>query len=440
MAKTSVFLALLLGAAVLAHGQSPPATGDDSDKAWTLHFQQTVVTQWHPSFSAPYSGTNSLQSGAEMKTSVTATLFLGFRLWRGAEFYVNPELSGGQGFSNARGIAGFPNGEIYRVGNPAPAIYPARLYLKQTIDLGGPEVEYEDGPNQIAGQGPAHRLTILAGKFSLTDFFDNNTYSHDPRTQFLNWALMDAGAWDFAADTRGYTWGVLTEYAGPNGAARLAAVLEPETANGLKMDTHITKAYSLNFELERRYTLKTNKGTVRVMVFRNVARMGSYQEALDNPAFETNIVLTDRYSRTKYGFGINWEQTLSADAGVFARVSWNDGHTESWAFAEIDRSLSLGGLLGGKSWGRPHDQCGVAFVMNGLSKDHADYLAAGGYGFMIGDGRLNYGPETIFEAFYGVPVIRGIWLSADYQFVINPAYNRDRGPVHVFGIRVHTEI
>jgi high affinity Mn2+ porin len=439
MKTPSVFPGLLVIAA-LASGQTLPAPQTSPDRTWTLHFQLTTVSQWHPPFSAPYSGTNSLDSRAETKTSLTSTLFLGLRVWRGGQVYVNPEVGGGQGFSNVTGIAGFPNGEIYRVSSPAPKPYLARLYVRQTFDLGGSAEAAEDGPNQIAGRLPARRLTIIAGKFSLVDFFDDNAFSHDPRTKFLNWALMSAGAWDFAADTRGYTWGALTEYAAPKGAVRLAAVMVPATANGMKMDTHLRRAFSLNLEVERRFALAGRPGAVRLMVYRNAGRMGRYREAIEDPAFETNITLTERYGRAKYGFGLNWEQALSADGGLFARLSWNDGHTETWAFTEIDRSLSLGGLAGGAGWGRAKDRCGAAFVVNGLSRDHRDYLAAGGYGFIVGDGRLRYGLESVFEAFYCLSLVRGIWLAADYQFVLNPAYNRDRGPVHVFGLRLHTEI
>jgi len=439
--KTAVAsLGLPPGLAVLAWLALSGSALADSQDVWSIHFQQTVVTQWHPPFAAPYSGTNSLVSRSEVKTSLTSTLFLGVRLGRGSELYVDPEMSGGQGFSNTTGIAGFPNGEIYRVANPTPKVYLARLYLKQTFGLGGPDEACGGGPNQVAGTIPARRLTFVVGRFSLTDFLNDNAYSHDPRTQFLNWALVSAGAWDYAADTRGYTWGILTEYAGPLGAARLAAVLEPTKANGMELDTHITKAYSLNLEVERRYALGTHQGAVRLLVFRNVARMGSYIEAIEDPVYQTNVALTDRYSRTKYGFVIDGEQALSDAGGLFARLSWNDGHTETWAYTEIDRSLSFGGQFDGRGWGRRQDRCGAALVVNGLSKVHADYLADGGYGFIIGDGRLHYGPETIFESFYGLPVIRGIWIAADYQFVVNPAYNRDRGPVNVFGVRVHAEI
>jgi high affinity Mn2+ porin len=431
---------LLLALSSLGPFAAPPAARPAPDKAGTLHFQLTTVTQWHPPFFAAYSGACSLQNTAEVRTSLTSTLFLGLRLWRGGEIYANPEVGAGRGFSNVTGIAGFPNGEIYRVSNPKPKLYAARIYLQQTFDIGGPEETVEDGPNQVAGRRAARRLTLVAGKFSLPDFFDDNTYSHDARTQFLNWSIMSAGAWDFAADTRGYTWGLLSEYATPSGAVRLAGVMVPTTANGATMDFHLARAFSLNLEFERTFALKGRPGAVRLVFFRNAARMGSYREAVDDPANKTDILLTERYGRAKYGFGVNWEQALTADAGLFARLSWNDGHTETWAFTEIDRSASLGALADGAAWGRPADKGGAALVLNGLSKDHEAYLAAGGHGFIIGDGRLRYGLEAILEAFYSLALVRGLRLTADYQFVLNPAYNRDRGPVHVIGVRLHADI
>ena len=440
MKMIGAFPSLFLGLSVLAMAQSSSAEPAESEKAWSLHFQLTNVTQWHPPFFALYSGTNSLRNTSEVKASLTSTVFAAFRVWRGAEFHADPEVSGGKGFSNTTGIAGFPNGEIYRVSQPMPKLYLARLYFQQMIRLGDGDEEREDGPDEIAGRIPARRLTLVGGKFSLPDFFDDNSFSQDPRTQFLNWALAAAGAWDYAADTRGYTWGIMTEYAAPNISARLAAVLEPERANGMEMDTHITKAHSLNLELERRYELWAHNGAVRILVFRNTARMGSYSEAVNDPAYDMNIALTDCYGRSKYGFILNCEQSVSDEAGLFARLSWNDGHTETWAYTEIDRSVSLGGVIGGKSWSRSLDKLGIAIVMNGLSRDHEDYLAAGGYGFIIGDGRLRYGLESILETFYSLPLVRFLWLTADYQFVVDPAYNRDRGPVHVLSIRVHAAV
>jgi high affinity Mn2+ porin len=418
--------------------ESSPDT-QQTIQQWNLHFQQTVIVQGHPAFSAKYSGENSLRPQAESQTSITSTLFFGLRLWSGAELYLNPELSGGRGVSDASGVAGFPNGETFRIGNPEPAVSAARIFVKQRVAFGDESENEIDGPNQLRGSAPTRCLTVVAGKFSLVDFFDGNSFSHDPRTQFSNWALMDNGAWDYAADTRGYTWGLFVEYRHAARAFRTAAVLVPTTANGMELDTRIKDAFSLNVEYEQGYVLGDRKGTVRVFGFRNQARMGNYAEAINEARGAPEIVLTRENGRVKYGFGFGLEQMLSEHGGFFLRGGWNDGHTETWAFTEIDRTVSAGILSGGELWKRMTDKVGIAFSINGLSRDHADFLAAGGYGFIIGDGALRYADEMIAETFYSAQIISVMWVTLDYQFVLNPAYNRDRGPVHLFAVRLHTE-
>ena len=415
---------------------------DSSGRQQTLaiHFQQTVVTQWHYSFHVPYEGLNSLSSSSESKMSVTSTLFLGVRLTPTTEVYLNPELSGGDGLSGTSGIAGFPNGETFRIGNPTPTLTPARMYIQQSIPLGDESESVSDEPNHLAGKSAVRRITLAAGKFSLADFFDDNTYSHDPRSQFLNWSLMDNGAWDYAADTRGYTWGMYAEEHESDWSSRIAATMVPKEANKLEMDTDISKAFSLNLELERKYTLESYDGVVRLLFYRNLAHMGNYREAVDEPQYQLDITRTRTYSRTKLGLGLNIEQAISASGGLFLRLGWNDGKNETWAFTEIDQTVSAGGLWNGKGWDRPNDHAGGAVVANGLSNDHRDYLAAGGYGFIIGDGKLNYRPETIVEGFYCAQLATWMAATADYQFVLNPAYNADRGPVHVFALRMHLEM
>jgi high affinity Mn2+ porin len=356
------------------------------------------------------------------------------------ELFLNPEMSGGRGLSGATGVAGFPNGETFRIGEPTPTLFPARAYIKQTIGLGEEMEVLSSEMNQLGGPVPVNRVTLVGGKFALADFLDDNAYSHDPRTQFLNWALMSNGAWDYAADTRGYTWGLLAEYNQSQWALRAATTLVPKEANGLEMDTRIKDAFSLNVEFERRHKLGEYNGAIRLLLYRNKARMGNYRIATSDSAYHTDITLTRRYSRMKYGIGLNVEQQVSENAGVFSRLGWNDGINETWAFTEIDRSASAGVTLTGNLWSRPKDQMGIAFVINGISKDHADYLAAGGYGFILGDGKLHYGPEIIVEAFYSAEVVSAIRITGDYQFVANPGYNRDRGPVHIFAVRVHTEL
>ncbi|RSK49497.1 carbohydrate porin [Hymenobacter rigui] len=413
-----------------------PAPDSSRQPNWSLHFQQTLVTQWHPSFRAPYAADYSLAQREKAKTSLTSTFFLGRRLWRGGSFFFNPELAGGSGLSQARGIAGFPNGETFRIGDPAPHLYVARAFLRQVWALGTETQVVEDAPNQLAGSGPARFLALNVGKLSLTDFFDQNSYSHDPRSQFLNWGLMSNGGWDYPANTRGYTVAAVLEYVTPLGAVRASSALVPTYANGPTIDFHYGKAHSETLELTRTYHLGRQAGTVRALGFRTVAGMGDYRTATLRP--DLDLTATRQPGRTKTGFGLNLEQTLTPEVGLFARLSYNDGRRETWAFTEIDRSASLGAVSTGTRWHRPNDRLGLAVVANGLSQPHRSFLAAGGHGFMIGDGQLNYAPEMAAEAYYSVNLPRQhATLSPDYQLILNPAYNHDRGPVQVLGGRLH---
>ena len=420
-----------------AEGQAPP------DERFSLHFQETTVTQAHPDFHADYSGTNSLQAEGEVATSITSTLFAGARAWPGAELYVNPELSGGRGMSEARGVAGFPNGETFRVGSAEPVIYLGRLFLRQTIELGGARVWEEPDANQLGGSTSAERLTLTLGRFSLSDIFDDNAYSHDPRTQFLNWALMSSGGWDYPADTRGYTWGGAIEYTTSVWALRAAAVLVPRSANGLEMDTQVSKAHGLVLEGERQLQIAGRQGALRLLVFLNRARMGRYDTALETSLAEgttPDITLSREPGRTKFGFAISADQELTPELGAFARLSWNDGQNETWAFTEIDHSLALGAVENGAAWGRAADELGLALLTQGVSGPHRRYLGAGGLGFILGDGALDYGLETALETYYRLALTEPIALSADYQLVFDPAYNQARGPVNAFALRLHVEL
>ena len=444
MRDRSIAAAVLAGLAALPllaqEPPSPPAEPEAPQRRFDAHFQATTVTQWHPSFDAPYSGTNSLQPEEEHETTVTATLFLGARLWKNAELYVNPELSGGSGLSHTLGIAGFPNGEAFRVGDAQPRIYLGRLMLSQTLAAGDELERIDDDANQLGGWRPARRWTLTIGKFGIGDFFDDNTYSHDPRRQFLNWADWTAGAWDYSADTRGYTWGFVLEYATPDWSARFGATTEPKVANGLQFDTDLLEAHALTLEADRRFRVGGRSGAARVILFYNRAGMGNYREAIEQAAGGApDVTTTRRPGRTKWGFVVNLEQEVADRTGLFFRGSWNDGRNEAWAYAEIERSVTAGVLMKGLVRGRPDDEAGAAIVVNGLSDDHRDYLAAGGYGFMIGDGRLSYAVETIPELYYQALLVPHLWLAAGYQFVANPAYNADRGPVHVLSARLHAE-
>jgi high affinity Mn2+ porin len=414
--------------------------GEKGKEPWySVHEQGTVVTQRHPPFRSPYVGTNSLVPDEGAATTETATLYAAARLWTGGEVVFNPEIAGGTGLSGTSGIAGFPNGEATRVGVPEPTPYIARLFVRQTWGLDGPWEQLKDGPNQVAGHRDLTRASVMVGKMSATDNFDNNLYSHDPRTQFLNWSMMYNGAWDYPANVRGYTYGAVVELNTINWAVRYGVFAEPAVANGADFDPRFLKANGQILEVEEHWNLgEEHAGRLREWGFLNHAHMGNYREALELSPVDPDVTQTRTY-RFKYGFGLNLEQGLTRELGLFVRLGWNDGHSESWAFTEIDRTAAVGLSLYGKAWGRPDDQVGVGAVVNGLSGPHRDYLAAGGIGFIIGDGRLNYAPEQILEGFYNWQVTRGILVCLGGQAANHPAYNADRGPVAIGSIRVHFE-
>jgi len=417
-----------------------------SDSGWSTHFQFTGVVQGHPDFSVPYSGLNSLQSRHEQAFSTTATLYIGRRLWRGASIYFNPEMAGGKGISSTLGIAGFPNGETFRIGDPAPTVYVGRLFFRQYIALG--KTQYEDvtdDANQVIEKVPVSRLTLNIGKFCMADFFDNNTVSHDPRTDFMNWALMNNGSYDYAANTRGYTLGFVAEWVNPGWAIRFGTALMPVYANGSELDFHYFQTSSETLEFEKNYSIYGRKGTARILGYYNRSKAPNYnevvQEKINGTDTSLDVIYGKKYGGQKFGLGLNAEQELSHSVTAFIRLGWNDGKTATWAFAEIDNTISGGIRIYGKGWKRPVDNLGIAFLSNGLSSGHRNFLNAGGYGFMIGDGKLpNYTRENIVEVFYQVKLFKAIWGSLDYQFVGHPAYNRDRGLVHVFAARVHIEL
>ena len=427
------------------------------DKNWSLHFQQTVIPQHKPKINAPYSGDFSLSDSSETQTSITTTIYIGRRLWKGAAIFYNPELAGGNGLSQARGIAGFTNGECFRIGNPTPTIYIARLFFRQDFALFGnrdnvnskkekdvegethanPVEAMKDGANIIEGERPANRFTISIGKFSIADYFDNNSYAHDPRSQFMNWALMSTGGWDYPANTRGYTWNVVAELVRENWAIRAGTSLVPTYANGPDLNWNWANNQSNTLEFEQSTKFFGKNGKLRTMAFYTTTYMGSYSEAIKmtNP----DVTLTRIDGRTKYGFGLNYEQELSDETGMFLKASWNDGNNETWAFTEIDHSIS-GGFVKDNLFGRKKDRLNIGFVLSGISDLHRQYLAKGGYGFIIGDGKLpNYGLESILEINYNAKISDWLSVTPDYQLVINPAYNQDRGPVHAFALRFHAE-
>jgi high affinity Mn2+ porin len=414
-------------------------------KNWTTHFQLTVIGQKHSGFPSPYKGENSLADSVEpAAVSLTSTLFLGRKLWKGAAIYVDPEVAGGKGLSFATGVAGALNGETYRVGATEPQVFIARAYVQQHIPLGNTEYEYVPGDlNQVAERIPTERITISAGKFAISDFFDFNSFSKDPRTQFFNWSIWANGAWDYPADTRGYTYGIVAELIKPSWAIRLSSVAVPRIANYHLMEYKIPDAHSETLEFEHKISINKRNGDVRLIVSNTRSRAPSYEDGINALATNNNFLLdvisgdaeNKSYGGKKFGLGFNIEQELTNEIGFFSRIGWNDGKYVSWAFTEIDQTFTAGLSIKGSWWNRSEDNFGIAVANNGISSGHRDFLKGGGYGFIIGDGNLNYGHETIFETYYNAKLLKFLWLSFDYQFVKNPGYNKDRGPVHVFGLR-----
>lgn len=413
----------------------------DAPEAWNAHFQSTYIWQRKDAFDAPYSGPNSLSPDREKSYSFTATAALGWRPWSGAELYFDPEVAQGVPLSRLTGLGGMSNGEMARTSGASPTFYRARLFLRQVWGFGGGSTAVVSDLNQLAGPVDKRRLTLTAGNLAVSDLFDANAGSHDARTQFINWSVMSYGAYDFAADARGYTWGAALEYVDGDWAVRGGRFAQPRDSNGLTLDPKITRRFGDQVEVDHAHQLNGLAGKVRVLAFRNVANMGAYDDAIARAAGAgTAPSLADvRTRHQKIGYGVSLEQALATDVGVFARASWADGKTETYAFAEIDRSLSGGVLLAGARWARPLDTAGVALARNGLSSAHQAYLAAGGLGFFLGDGRLDYRPEDIAEAFYNLAINQHAHVGFDLQRIANPGYNRDRGPVALAAVRLHAD-
>ncbi len=411
------------------------------EQRFNIHFQTTYIYQIKPSFHSPYEGMNSLSGKSEKENSITATLYFGARLWKGAEAYINPEIAGGSGLSGATGMAGSSNGETFRVGNPSPTLYSARYYLKQTFALSKEKDITEDNANQLQLYQPKNYLSFWAGKFSLGDLFDKNNFSNSPRTQFMNWSLMNDGAWDYAANVRGYTYSFSTVLKLNSFTYTLGIATLPTEANGSKLNLKFKDSFALgiNAEVDKQFHINGKESNIRLLVYHNKADFGNYNEAikLNNP----DITATRKLGRTKTGFELNFDAQLNKTAGLFGRAGWNDGKNETWVFTEIDRTACFGLSLNGDTWKRADDNAGIAVVANGISKDHRNYIAKGGSGFILGDGKLSYAAESIAELYYSVKPSDKLplWLTGNYQFVINPGYNKDRGPVNIFSIRVHTE-
>jgi high affinity Mn2+ porin len=409
---------------------------------WAVHGQLISVWQYHPAFRSPYRGANSLDPGSRGNESIDATLFLGARLWDGAEAWFNGEVDQGFGLSNTLGVAGFPSGVATKVGSSAPYLKLPRLFLRQTINLGGGTEDIAPDLNQLGGSRQADRIVITIGKLAVPDVFDTNKYAHDSRSDFMNWALIDAGTFDYAGNAWGYTEGAAAEWYQDWWTARLGYFSLSDEPNSTRIERTFLKQFQVIAELEERHKIYGEEGAVRLLGFFGHGRMGLFREAIalslatGQPA-DTALV---RHLHEKAGIVIDIEQQVTDDLGLFVRAGVSDPSREPFDYLDSDATASTGVSLAGSSWMRPDDDLGVAFVVDGISRQHAAYLNHGGLGILVGDGKLPHpGDEFIAETYYSYSPYTWLKLSADYQFVVNPAYNSDRGPVSILGLRLDAQ-
>ena len=413
------------------------------DNRYWLSGQINFIFQTNPPFDAAYSGTNSFRNRYEKATSRVMTLFTGLKLNDSAELLVDVEETGGRGLSDALGLAGFVNLDVVRNPDLGQAPYLARAMVHKVFALSKNKVEVDRGPLSGFTQLPARRIEFRFGKFSLADFFDLNTVGTDSHFQFLNWTIDNNGAWDYAADTRGYTVGAIVAYESPTWGFHFAEALMPTVANGIDLQWNLRRARAENFEFILHRGLVSRNGVIRLLAYNNSANMGIYRIANQN--FLAGLTPTPEITAHplqvtgKYGFALNIEQQLNSWVSAYGRFGWNNGRTESYAYTEVDQSVQLGLGFYGNGWKRKFDRAGIAFVSNAIKRDHQQYLALGGLGFLLGDGSLTYGRENIFESYYTAHVWKGLYLGPDVQHINNPGYNRARGPVFVGGLRVHLE-
>jgi len=403
---------------------------------WIIRGQATFILQGQAGFRSPYRAEGSLTPAAQARNTLSTDLIFGRRLWHGAEFIVNPSVTRGFGLSNSTGVAAFPNGEAFRLGTTAPNIFVPRVFFRQTIGLSSDTVPTDNDPLRFSEPMPRERITITIGKFAVWDIFDDNRYAHDPRTQFMNWALVGGGGFDYVADARGFTEGLAVEWENGHWAVRGGAFRVAREVNGLFLDPSVTRGFQLLGSVERFWRFGEREGAVRLIYGASRSRQSPWSEIdPDNPAtFQRNA----RSYRLKHNLTISADQQVTEDFGVFGRLSWNDGATQNWMFTEMDRAVSFGGSLTGRRWNRPGDTVGLGTNIGWISGGRRRYLEAGGIGFITGDGRLNYRPEWITELYYDARLAPGVNAALGYQLVVNPAYNTDRGPVSIFSLRFRT--
>jgi high affinity Mn2+ porin len=418
---------------------SSDSAADAPEQRWALHGQSTFTVQFHPGFESPYRGAQSLDPGFRGNETWDATLFAGVRLWKGMELWANPEIDQGFGLSDTTGVAGFPSGEAYKVGKAAPYYRLQRLFLRQVINLGGETQKVAPDLNQLGGSQTADHIVITLGKISVGDIFDTNTYAHDPRNDFLNWTIIDTGTFDYAADSWAYTPGIAVELYKGRWVFRQGLFDLSTEPNSPRYDPTFTQ-FQMIEEIERDYKMGGKEGKVRLTGWLSRGRMGSFSDAirLSEQTGQPADIAAVRHYQSRYGIGLDMEQQLSSQLGLFARAGWADGYVEPYEFTDVDRTAALGLQLKGARWNRPDDLVGLAGVVNGITKIHQEFLNDGGLGILVGDGKLpHYGPEAILETYYSAAVLKPVFLTFDYQYVETPGYNRDRGPVNVFAFRLH---
>ena len=437
---------------------------DLADESWNVYGQATYIYQWKPPFHALYTNLNgspnSLLPNHETTFTGTATAYVGVKLWDGGEVYAAPEIISERPLSNLKGLGSvIQNFELQKNGQELPAVYLSRVYYKQSFGFGGSDVFMESDPLQLGTTEKSQRLVLTAGNYSVLDVFDKNRFSGDLRRQFLNMAFLSYAAFDFAADARGYTWGLTAQYFHDEWALRWGRFIAPYHPNQLTLDWNIFQYYGDQIEVEHNHELFDQPGVIRILGFRNRENMGSFKDAIaifdSNPQKYNATTCTSfnydsqnsgapdlcwaRTANIKMGIGINFEQQITSDMGVFLRGMYNDGRTEVYSYTSTDRSLSLGTLIKGERWGRERDLVGFGYSQGWISKTHAQYLGMGGIDGFIGDGAIKQASEHGVDLFYSYNVFNPVWISADYQFIANPAYNADRGPVNIYGLRAHAE-
>ena len=480
-AVTTFCLVLCLAAALALPCNAQHASGAEPDLApvaittmfphsdqtrWLIFGQANIIFQSHPGFHSPYEGSNSLLARGEYKTSLIGTLYTGYELKRdphyATDLLFDVESAGGRGISEALGLAGFTNLDVVRNPNLGSTPYVARAQLHQVIGLSRELAPVARTPFSLPTQVPLRRIDLHIGRMGLPDYLDINAVGSDSHLQFMNWTADNNGAWDYAADTRGYTYAVVAEYDDKAWSARGALALMPTVANGIDVEWNLRRARGENFEAEYRKASLARLlsrlggshggadrvGAVRLLGYVNYADMGVYrvqnqaalaQRGSGDPNAAPVITAHAPATTLKYGFGINTDQQLTSDIRAYGRFGWNEGQHESFAYTEVDQTVALGADMAGNRWSRPNDRIGITGVSNAIKRDHQGYLALGGKGFLLGDGRLNYAREDILEAYYTAHNWRGLFSAFDVQLIAHPGYNQDRGPVAVFSVRTHVD-